>query len=137
MGPPAGGAIPTSELANDGCTSARRPNALEKIWLAIAFLRESSDFLVGVIVESKEIFDPNTVCMAGLALSAHGRVGSGAARSDIAIEVFAGGLRAFVPEKFCLIIFLGCPPEASVLSSDDIFQDLLVLALSAPGWVGP
>ena len=95
-------------------------------------MRESSDFLAGVNVESKEIFDPNTVCMAGLALSAHGRVGSGAARSDFAIEVFTGGLRAFVPEKICLLIFLGRPPEASVLSSGDIFQEMLVLALSAP-----
>jgi hypothetical protein len=104
--------------------------------LAIAFLRESSDFLAGVNVESKEIFDPNTVCMAGLVLPAPGQVSSGVASFDFAVGVMAGGLLALVSEKHCLLFFLGRPPKASVLSSGDIFQEMLVLALSAPRRVG-
>jgi hypothetical protein len=53
--------------------------------LAIAFDRESSDFLAGVNVERKDMFDLNTVCMPALALSALGRVGSGAVRFGFVI----------------------------------------------------
>ena len=104
--------------------------------MTIAFDRESSDFLAGVNVESKETFDLNTVCSVVLALSTPGRVGSGAVRFGFVILVFAGGLRELVPENVCLLFLLGRPPEASVLSSADIFQEMLVLALSAPRRVG-
>ena len=104
--------------------------------MAIAFDRESSDFLAGVNIESKEIFDPNTVCMSSLALSASGRVGSVGDSFNFAVGVFAGGLWALVAEKNCLLFFLERPPEASVLSSCGIFQEMLVVALSAPRRVG-
>ena len=69
---------------------------------------------------------------SSLVLSASGRVVAGGSSSDFAIGVFVGELRDLVPEKICLLIFLGRPPEASVLSSGDISQEMLVLALSAP-----
>ena len=103
--------------------------------MGVAFDRESSDFS-GVNVEWKEIFDLNSVSMPGLALSAPGQVCSGVVRSDIMIEVIAGGPRALVPEKNFVLRLLGRPPVGSVLSSSDISQAMPVLALSASGRMG-
>ena len=118
---------------NEGSTSARRPGALEKIGLALAFDRESSDFLAGVNVESKEIFDPNTFAVV---LSAPGWVSSGVFCSDLVIGVFADGRRDVVPVKICVSRFLGRPPVSSFLSSSVFFQEMPVMALSAPRRVG-
>ena len=104
--------------------------------MALAFDRESSDFLAGVNVEWKEIFDPKTVSMPGLVLSAPGWVGSGVFLSDLVIGVFAGGLGDVVPVKICVSRFLGSPPVGSVLSSSDFFKEMPVMALSAPRRVG-
>ena len=101
--------------------------------MAIAFDRESSDFLAGVNVESKETFDLNTVCSVVLALSTPGRVGPGAVRSDIMIGVFADGPWDVVAEKVSGLRFLGGPPVVSVLSSGGVFQKMPDLALPTPG----
>ena len=63
-------------------------------------------------------------------------MGSGVFWSDLVIGVFAGGRRDVVPVKFCVSRFLGRHPVGSFLSSSDFFQEMPVLALSAPRIVG-
>ena len=74
--------------------------------MALAFNRESSDFLAGVNVERKETFDTNQASMPGVALSAPGRVGPRVSLFDNLIGIISGGLLDSFAEKISGLRFL-------------------------------
>ena len=74
---------------------------------------------------------------AVLALSAPGWVGPGGRNLEILCVALAGDARNSVSEERIGLPSCGDSPVGRFLSVNDVVAKSPVLALSAPGWVGP